>query len=340
MEQVNGENLSAPRREDLSENSLALAQSPLVSVIIPAYKVADYIGETLDSVFGQTFKDYEVIVVNDGSPDTKNLEQALEPYMERLVYLKQENRGAAAARNEGLRVARGSLVAFLDADDLWLPDYLAEQVKFIENERCDLVYTDALIFGDSVPEGRTYMETSPSTGEVTFQSLLGGRCNVITSGVVTRRQLVLDVGSFDETLRNSQDFYLWLQLARNGARLAYQRKVLLRYRQHADSLSGDELNRINRELRVLEKIENTFELAPDERAEVSQLREKLLAHLELETGKRHLVRGEYRDALAAFKKANSFYRGWKLRAMTLLLRISPRFAQRFYLLRARAITGK
>src|ERR1041385_762350 len=99
---------------------------PVVSVIIPAYKVAPFIRETLDSVFAQTFTDFEVIVINDGSPDTVDLENAIENYRHAITYLKQANQGAGAARNAGLRVARGHFVAFLDGDDLWLPNFLSE----------------------------------------------------------------------------------------------------------------------------------------------------------------------------------------------------------------------
>ncbi|HEX8845379.1 MAG TPA: glycosyltransferase family A protein [Pyrinomonadaceae bacterium] len=310
-----------------------VGRAPKISVVIPAYNVAQYIGETLQSVFAQTFKDFEVIVVNDGSPDTDALELALEPYAGRVIYLKQENRGAAAARNQGLRAAHAPLVAFLDADDLWLPGYLQEQIAFMEGDGSDLVYSDALLFGDSVFAGRTYMETAPSDGEVTFQSLVSGQCNVITSGVVARRQLVLDVGAFDEALRNAHDFDLWVRLVRSGARLNYQRRVLLRYRFHEDSLSGDVLNRINRELRVLDKIESAYALSTEERAATRSAREKLEASLKLETGKQHLARGEFREAREAFKKANGFYRSWKLRAVMLLLRLCPRLLRRIYLRR-------
>jgi len=96
----------------------------MVSIIIPAYNVAPYIGETLDSVFAQTFADYEVIVINDGSPDTEDLERALARFIDRINYLKQENRGASVARNTGLHAARGQFIAFLDADDVWLPNSL------------------------------------------------------------------------------------------------------------------------------------------------------------------------------------------------------------------------
>src|SRR5438270_13228585 len=120
---------------------------PSISVVMPAYKVAPYIGEALESVFAQTFTDYEVIVVNDGSPDTEDFEQAIEPYISRIRYLRQENRGASVARNTGLQAARGEFIAFLDADDLWLPPYLDQQMKFIRERGCDLACADAEYFG-------------------------------------------------------------------------------------------------------------------------------------------------------------------------------------------------
>src|SRR6185369_5886632 len=106
----------------------AIEATPKVSVIIPAYNIASFIVETLESVFAQTFTDYEVIVVNDGSPDTENFEGALRPYLDRIVYLKEENGGASVARNAGLQAARGEFVAFLDGDDVWLPNYLEAQM--------------------------------------------------------------------------------------------------------------------------------------------------------------------------------------------------------------------
>ena len=123
----------------------------LVSVIIPAYNVERYIKEALDSVFSQTYQHFEVIVVNDGTPDTPALEQILQPYLDRIVYLKQENRGLSGARNTGLRAATGDLVALLDADDIWLPDYLDKQVTYLrENPDKDLVYCNAEFFGDGI----------------------------------------------------------------------------------------------------------------------------------------------------------------------------------------------
>jgi len=317
---------------------------PKVSIIIPAYNVAPYIGETLDSVFSQTFADYEVIVINDGSPDTEELERELARFGDRINYAKQENRGASAARNAGLRTAGGEFVAFLDADDLWLPSYLDEQIKFIRERNCDLVCADAEVFSDGSHKDETYMETlmadAPPAGDVTFIGLLSAEQSLITSGVVVRRERVFEVGFFDEALRNSQDFDLWLRLAWNGTRMAYQRRVLLRYRSRDNSLSGDEVNVHRRELRVLEKVEHEYDLAPAKRAEVVSVIERRRAVLEFELGKLYLARGEFARARESFGKANQLRRNLRTRMAVWSSRIAPRLMQTLYVRRLRYADGK
>jgi glycosyltransferase involved in cell wall biosynthesis len=318
--------------------------SPSVSVIIPAYNVAAFISETLSSVFAQTFTDFEVIVINDGSPDSAELERAIQPYRERICYLSQNNLGASAARNAGLRAARGELIAFLDADDLWSPNYLAEQLTFMREQDCDLACADAMIFGASEDAGRSYMDslmgTAPAHGRVTFLELVNADRSLITSGVVARRDLILEVGLFDETLRNAQDFDLWLRLARHGARLAYQRQVLLRYRSRVGSLSGDALNSHRRELRVFDKIERSYEFTPDERVEVTTVIRNRRALLEYEMGKLYLLPGEFARARESFAKANNLRPGWKAKVALLLVRVAPRLLQTIYVGRTKkAIAG-
>jgi glycosyltransferase involved in cell wall biosynthesis len=302
--------------------------SPSVSVVIPAYNVAPYIGETLNSVFAQTFTDFEVIVVDDGSPDGEELKRTLDPYVERVRYVRQENRGAGAARNRGVREARGEFIAFLDSDDLWMPEYLGEQVRFLRADGYDLAYADALLFGDSPIAGKTYMQTSPSVGPVTFLSLVRNDCNIITSGVVVRRSVLIKVGLFNESLRNGQDFELWTRLARNGARLGYQRKVLLRYRCRKGSLSGDMMNRLNRELRVYSYIADNYDLTDAERAELTCAMKRQRGAVDLATGKLNLLGGQFDEARSSFEKAHDVLGGWKLRAAVLMLRISPRLFRR------------
>src|ERR1700739_309533 len=126
---------------------------PRVSVIIPAYNASRYIPEALDSVFAQSFQDLEVIVVNDGSPDTPQLQEALRRYADRLVCIEQPNRGVSAARNLAIQNARGDLLAFLDADDVWLPQYLEVQVNFLnEHPGAVAAISDVLRFGESAPK--------------------------------------------------------------------------------------------------------------------------------------------------------------------------------------------
>jgi len=308
---------------------------------MPAYNVARYIGETLDSVFNQTFTDYELILVNDGSPDTLELERTLEPYISRIRYINQKNRGAGAARNEGLRAAQGGFIAFLDADDLWLPNYLEEQVKFIRQTGFDLVCADAMHFGDSPFAGKTYMEvymgTAPMQGEITFLGLVSAEQSLITSGVVARRASIIEVGLFDEGLRNSQDFDLWLRLLRSGARLGYQKQLLLRYRCHENSLSGDEINRSKRQLRVYDKIETSFELTPEERPAVVKAIERRRALLEFELGKVYLEQSDFEKSHTAFSKANDLRKSWKTVVATLLSRWSPRLLRAVHLRRIRRL---
>ena len=118
-------------------------QQPLVSVIIPAYQAAGRIRETLDSVFGQTYPNVEVVLVNDGSPDTEALEEAIRSYGEGLIYIRQENRGPSGARNTAIRAARGKYIACLDSDDIYLPEHLANLVPLLEKHGLDLVYSDS-----------------------------------------------------------------------------------------------------------------------------------------------------------------------------------------------------
>ena len=306
------------------------ASAPIVSVIIPAYNAAEYISSALDSIFSQTLIDYEAIVINDGSPDTSQLEQALTPYLSRIVYLKQENLGAAAARNAGLRIARGRFVAFLDADDFWLPDYLTSQIGFLKTSKADLVYADAELIGDSQLAGRTYMETAPSAGEVNAESLLALRCNLITSGVVARRAPIIEVGMFDEAIRRGHDFDLWLRLAKHGAAMTYQRNVLLKHRILESGLSGDTASQSQRALKVLDTIRQRGDLTTREESTLEHTLEKIQAEIKFERGKELLRKRSFDEAADAFRSANQFYGSWKLRLVQLALHVAPNMLWRIY----------
>ncbi len=314
----------------MADLSAVNTSSPLVSVIIPAYKVAPFICETLESVFAQDLNDFEVIVINDGSPDTPELEVALKPYWDRITYLKQSNLGAGAARNTGLRTARGTYVAFLDGDDIWLPMFLREQIQFLQSGNgFDLVYADLEHFGSSGTQGTTFMALNPSQGDPTFETLVTSKCSVLTSTVLARRDLILKVGLFDESIPNSQDFDLWVRLVRDAqARISYQDKVLGRRRLYEGSLASDSLKSLQGEITVLKKLSSRRDLSNSESAIINRTLTLRTATADRMKGKRSLQAGDYVAAYSSFRSANRVLKSWKLTLVMWGLRLAPGVMQR------------
>lgn len=310
-------------------------RAPLVSIVIPAYNVADYIGPALDSVMAQTVTDFEVIVVNDGSPDTEDLERVLEPYRDRIVYIRQENRGVSGARNTGIRVARGEFYAQLDPDDLWEPNYLVIQLGILQADpTADLVYPNALIIGEGAEVGRRFMDLSPSEGEVTVEKLLRLECTVMTS-VTARRAAIVRAGMYDEAIRTAEDFDLWLRIARQGSRIVFHRAPLVKYRQRGGSLSADPLRMLHNALSVLEKMERTGQLTTSEQLALDAGRNKLNANLRLCEGKNAFFEGDVPGAIAGLSAANDIMHRRRLALQVQLLRWFPGLLLRAYQWRER-----
>jgi teichuronic acid biosynthesis glycosyltransferase TuaG len=299
---------------------------PTVSVIIPAYNTAEFIMETLDSVLQQTFKNFEVIVVNDGSPDTEKLESVLAPVRDRITYLKRENRGPAAARNAAIGLARGTYLAFLDSDDAWLPNYLENQIEFLEkNTGFAAVYCDSRCFGDLRFAGQTFMQLSPSTGPVTLEGLILIRCQVCTSCTVARCSAVVDAGLFDEDqrLRGIEDWDLWVRMLHRGNAMAYHGAVLGRRRLRPGALSAASVSMLAAQLCVLRKIEDTLDISPSIRSAIRSRLQVVEAQFELEQAKLFLAGNRLGEAEESLRKANDFFQGTKLRLILLGLRSAP-----------------
>ncbi len=207
--------------------------APLVSVVIPAYNAVTFLGATLDSVLTQSYPNLEIIVVDDGSTDaTPHL---LDTYGDRICVLRQTNSGQAAARNYGAREAHGELLAFLDSDDLWDRDKIAQQVDLLSRFTealavyCDHRTIDAQ--GDLLASSAALAHPRPS-GDI-LRSLLLGPC-IVTPGLVLLRRRAFDVaGGFDETplMRGHEDYALWLRMATQGS-FIYSPDTLVSYRRH------------------------------------------------------------------------------------------------------------
>jgi len=211
-----------------------------VSVVVPTYKHSDLVVQTLESVFAQTFSDYEVIVVNDGSPD--NTGQVLQPLAEsgKIRYFRQANRGQAAARNRGLAQARGEFIAFLDDDDLWPAGKLQWQLELFKTyPQSVLVHGDCAIIGH---RGVGEPSAAGPTSDVFFGDLhdeLLELNHIVSPGCTLIRADVLKrIEGFDERIWGADDWDLYLKLARQGP-FAYRRRTALLYRRHDDNASQD-----------------------------------------------------------------------------------------------------
>ena len=211
--------------------------APAVSVIIPTYRHAAYIEETLASAFAQTFRDFEVIVVNDGSPD--DTAARLQPLAQtgRIRYFEQANAGQAAARNRGLAEARGDFVAYLDDDDLWPPDKLAWQVAALR-EHPGWIMVSGL--SGRVEADGVRQEPEAAGGGVVVQSIrtMFDGCGIESPGqVLVRREVMKAVGGFDPALWGTDDTDLWIRLSARG-QAAQVRRTALYYRLHAANASN------------------------------------------------------------------------------------------------------
>jgi len=235
-------------------------QDPLrVSVVIPAYNSAEYLADAVESVLAQTHPQVELIVVDDGSTD--GTAEVMADYADRCTYVRQPNAGSAAARNHGIQLARGELIAFLDADDLWLPHKLQRQVECFEaHPDAGMVYAHHVRIekdGTERPSRRSG-EALPS-GRI-FETLFVQ--NVITtSSVVLTREAIEKVGMFDDELRRAQDFDLWLRVAHDFPCYAVP-EPLHKFRSHEGSASTDRTQVHECVVRLTERMYERYKDSP------------------------------------------------------------------------------
>lgn len=233
----------------------------LVSVVIPAYNCAEYIGDALESVLAQSYQTIEVIVVDDGSTDATS---AIVRTFPRVVCIQQANGGPAKARNVGVRRASGAYIAFQDADDLWLPEKLAWQMAILESDpEIGLVFGDMRNFDDVRHDEPTMFEKyrlgesyfgDPRLVVEAVEKLL--QMNFIPTGtVLARKEALISVGLFDETFRCAEDWDLWLRVALNY-RIGYTRNLVMKRRLHPDNTSRETEAMTVAALQVLEKLKN------------------------------------------------------------------------------------
>jgi glycosyltransferase involved in cell wall biosynthesis len=190
---------------------------PTVSVIIPTYNRALKLKEAIQSVLDQTYTDYEVIVVDDGSVDnTREVVNELKQRSDKLVYIYQENRGRSAARNYGISLAKGDYIAFLDSDDRFLPEKLSVQVKALENNGdFGMAYSPLIFMGENGEVlGSSSKARTRLSGWIYPELLFFKGTIIITSGVMVRASVLSEIGGFDEEMHICEDLDLWRSIAR------------------------------------------------------------------------------------------------------------------------------
>ena len=271
---------------------------PTVTVLVPAYNRAAFVGEALRSIFAQTFADFEVVVIDDGSDDGTSGVLA-DVSDARLRVLHQAHRGISAAMNAGLAAARGRYIARLDSDDLWQPDLLATLVPVLDAQPdVGVAYAraDALDHGVVVPhlQGLPLRFPDDSLRSLVYDDCT---CNI---ALLARCECFERAGPYDETLIANEDWDMWLRVARHF-RFAFVDRVVARVRWHEGNLTGLNSARLSEVLgsRTV-PLDKLFAQA-DLPAPVAALRMTAYANVHLFAGLRWWQAGRYRAALGAFR---------------------------------------
>lgn len=256
----------------------------LVSVVIPNYNYANYVGEAIDSVLSQTYDSIEVIVVDDGSSDASS--DVVAEYGDRVTAIFQKNAGVSAARNNGARTAVGEYIAFLDADDIWMLTKVAKQIAaFNEDPKAGLVHVGV---AEISANGEVLVERfEGSSGSAVEDLLMLGRRGILGggSGAMWRREAFDAAGGFDERLSTSADWDIFFQTACRYP-VAFVSEILLHYRVHGSNMHGD-IAAFEQDMRLA--FERAFAACPD----AERFRTKAEANLHLAIAGSNLAAGNY-----------------------------------------------
>lgn len=231
---------------------------PKVSVIIPTYNRENYICEAIDSILSQTYKDFEIIIVDDGSTD--NTKDIIKKYENKVLYFYQANAGPGAARNRGIKEAKGELIAFLDADDVWLPDKLKSEIEvFDKSSACDLVYCNGEFIDE---EGRSLKRNVccssglSKTEEVSFDRILE-KWDIYPSMVMVKKNILIEFGGFDEEY-GFEEYILWFNIAQKY-KIFYLDENLVKRKFSIQSLTHRDPRKMrNREIQFYIKANSYF----------------------------------------------------------------------------------
>ena len=263
---------------------------PPVTVIIPTFNRSRLILEALSSVFAQTFQDFEIVLVDDGSTDDTH--ETLAPFASRIRYIRKANGGEASARNRGVHEAHTAFVAFLDSDDRWEPTFLETAMKHLDRHPgLGMVATAC----SAAPGGQEHPGIRKRLLQGDLYCLLFRRNFITASAVVVNRDCFEVVGFFSENLDQANDYDMWLRIARVYP-MAFLNQPLCRWRQHAGNTSRDELRHRQCVLQVVAAHFDPFRISQDDY-------QRRRSHLSVSLGRVYLKLGRCEEAEACFREA-------------------------------------
>jgi len=225
--------------------NLKETQNELISIIIPSYNSGKFLGEAIESAVNQTYKNIEIIIVNDGSTDnTEEIAKQWQKRDKRIRYLKhKENKGLSAARNTGIRTSKGDFIALLDADDVWMKDKLEKQIEKIRKE-ADIVYSNAILINEKGKKLEDTLwkkvKTAPYAGRDCLESLFQKNFMIPASSLIFKKEVIKEIGGFDEKLKSAEDYDFCLRALAHGYNINYVGSPLLFYQLSQQQMSGKE----------------------------------------------------------------------------------------------------
>ena len=273
---------------------------PSVSVVIPTFNYGRYLASAIESVLAQTHPPLEIIVIDDGSTD--DTPQVAAAFGERIRYVRTENRGVSTARNQGIELAKGQLIAFLDADDRWLPRKLERQLPLFDaTPMPGMVHTGSRVFDH--PTGDTLCEFIPEP-LLDVHDLIAC-CSVAITSAIVPREVFAKIGGFDPALIGTEDWDLWLRIAASYQVIGGP-EILVEYRSHSRSLSGNALRQLRNCLAVLDKARALHPGCPQCRRAIRTARRQM---------RQEYYNKESAVARECFRHGDWLH-GWKSRALS------------------------
>jgi len=318
-----------PSGDDATDNPAAaipdaVISGPAISIIVPAYGVTTMLADALDSLIAQDRGDWEAVVIDDGDA---RVADHVAPYAHdpRIRLVQTDNGGLSTARNRAMAQARAPLIALLDGDDIYEPDYVSTMIAAIEaSPKIGLVSCDATYFGiDRV--GELFSAYCPQQAPVTLEAVLRRRFNIFICTTM-RREAIEEIGGFDTSLRSAEDLDAWLRIIEAGWEVAHVARPLARYRRRAGQMSSNVKAMLHAALAVFDHARTRLAGRPEALA-ADAMCATIERDIEADAGLAQIRAGEVREGLAKVVQARVADRSLTWRITIGAMRITPWLAR-------------